>query len=233
MGLEFWDLVVIFIVVAGPSKSLAMFVATAGRLPVGERVAIVAKALVTAAVILLIFAVLGQQIIKFFHVSVPALQIAGGVILFVFALDLVLGHSHEEHFAAHDPRAMAVYPLAMPLIASPQAIVAVVVTMSRLPGVPGQAAGLRGTRHRSRIRRRRALRHGVYHEGRRPQQEVERRRRGRLPPGYRGPLVRTGGRVRSPRAEGPRRDRQAGGPLTAASLPGLNPRPLFDLESEP
>jgi multiple antibiotic resistance protein len=133
MGLEFWDLVVIFIVVAGPSKSLAMFVATAGRLPVGERVAIVAKALVTAAVILLIFAVLGQQIIKFFHVSVPALQIAGGVILFVFALDLVLGHSHEEHFAAHDPRAMAVYPLAMPLIASPQAIVAVVVTMSRLP----------------------------------------------------------------------------------------------------
>ena len=133
MEMGFWDLVIIFSVVAGPTKALAMFLAGAGHLPVAERVAIATKAVVTSSVILFVFAFLGQSIIKFFHVSVPALEIAGGIILFVFALGIVLGSAHDDHAEAGDPHAMAVYPIAMPLIASPQAIVALVVVMSRLP----------------------------------------------------------------------------------------------------
>lgn len=133
MELGFWDLLIIFSVVAGPTKALAMFLAAAGHLPVGERIAIAVKAVFTATIILFVFAFLGQQIIKFFHVSVPALEIAGGIILFVFALGLVLGSGHDDHSGGSDPHAMAIYPLAMPLIASPQAIVALVVVMSRLP----------------------------------------------------------------------------------------------------
>lgn len=133
MEMGFWDLVIIFSVVAGPTKALAMFLAGAGHLPVAERVAIATKAVVTASVILFVFALLGQEIIKFFHVSVPALEIAGGIILFIFALSIVLGSGHDDHSQTGDPHAMAVYPLAMPLIASPQAIVALVVVMSRLP----------------------------------------------------------------------------------------------------
>ena len=72
-----------------------------------------------ATVILLVFALLGPRIIGFFHVSVPALELAGGAILFVFALNIVLGES-GHHDSEDDGADIAIYPMAMPLIASPQ-----------------------------------------------------------------------------------------------------------------
>ena len=137
MVFGFLELVLILLVVAGPTKALALFAAATGHLPVADRVAIAVKAVVTSAVILFVFALLGGQIIDFFHVSVPALELAGGAILFVFALGIVLGSGHDDHGETGDPKAMALYPLAMPLIASPQAIVVLVIVMSRIPAFEG------------------------------------------------------------------------------------------------
>lgn len=133
----FVDLLIIFAVVAGPTKAVAVMIASTQHLPAPERRRIAIKAVLTSTCILFVFALLGQQIIKFFHVSVPALEIAGGVILFVFAINLVLGESHEDEGARKGD--IAIYPLAMPLIASPQAIVALVVIMARLPDIAGKS----------------------------------------------------------------------------------------------
>jgi multiple antibiotic resistance protein len=95
------------------------------------RRAVAIKSVVVASIVLYVFAFLGQEIIKFFHVSVPALEIAGGLILLIFALGIVLGDG------GHGPDTseggdIAIYPLAMPLLATPQAIVAIVVLSSRV-----------------------------------------------------------------------------------------------------
>jgi multiple antibiotic resistance protein len=126
---SFIDLLIVFGVVAGPTKALAVMMASTGHLTPAERRAVAFKGVLTATIILFVFALLGQQIIKMFHVSVPALEIAGGIILFVFAINLVLGEKHDDEGARKGD--ISIYPLAMPLIASPQAIVAIVVIMAR------------------------------------------------------------------------------------------------------
>ena len=128
----FIDLLMIFFVVCGPIKALAVFNVETAAMPKAERVKIALKAVIVTSAIMFAFAFRGSHIIDLFHVSVPALEIAGGIILFVFALNIVLGESHDnDPNAGKKGSSIAVYPLAMPLMASPQGIVAVVVVMSR------------------------------------------------------------------------------------------------------
>ncbi len=131
MGFGFIDLLIVFGIVAGPTKALAVLMAGTGGMTVPERRGVAVKAVLVSSIVLFVFAFLGQRIIKFFHVTLPALEIAGGLILLIFALGIVLGdggHDDKEKASGGD---IAIYPLAMPLLATPQAIVALVVIMSR------------------------------------------------------------------------------------------------------
>ncbi|NQZ15072.1 MAG: NAAT family transporter [Alphaproteobacteria bacterium] len=120
----------IFGVVAGPIKALAFFNATTQHFERKERIKIAVKSVIVSSIVLFVFAFRGNNIIDLFHVSVPALEIAGGTILFVFALSLVLGESHDHNEEVKGD-GIAFYPMAMPMMASPQAIVAIVIVGAR------------------------------------------------------------------------------------------------------
>lgn len=93
------------------------------------------RAVAIQAGVLGIFAAFGGNILQFFHVSVFALEVAGGLVLLLFAIGLVLGEEHPPEPGKAGDVGMAVYPLAMPLLASPQAIVAVTIASTTLgPG---------------------------------------------------------------------------------------------------
>ena len=117
------DILVILLITIGPTKAAAMYLGlTAGADPAFKRVVAI-RTVTVAAIVCLVFAVLGKAILGMFHISIPALMIAGGIILFVFALQLVLGedHDHAEHAggARKTPSLdIASYPLAVPLMAS-------------------------------------------------------------------------------------------------------------------
>lgn len=128
----FAEYIAIFLVVAGPGKAVALFASAASQMGWAERIKIAVKSVLIAGIILFVFAFAGQSIIKFFHVSVPALLVAVGVILFIFALQIVLGSGGGDDVSPPDPQSIAIYPLAMPLLASPQAIVAAVVITSKM-----------------------------------------------------------------------------------------------------
>ena len=125
-------------VTIGPTKAAAMYLSlTAGADPALKR-RIAIRAVATAAIVCSAFALIGQELLKLFHVSIPAMLIAGGIILFVFALHLVLGEEHEA--PAQGPRPapsidVASYPLAVPLMASPQGLVAIVAIAAADPGI--------------------------------------------------------------------------------------------------
>jgi multiple antibiotic resistance protein len=126
------NLFLFLMVVGGATKAAGYFAAAGAALSRAERSRIVLRAVTIQAVILSVFAAFGARILAFFHVSVGAIEIAGGIILFVFALGLVLGDEHDQ--SADQPVGdMSIYPLAVPLLASPQAIVAIVVIFSRAP----------------------------------------------------------------------------------------------------
>ena len=87
------------------------------------------RASVIAFLILLFFIVIGQLILEGMSVSLEAFQISGGVILFLFALTMIFGDGkpEQEKNRITDYKHVTIFPIAIPSIASPGAIMAVVL----------------------------------------------------------------------------------------------------------
>lgn len=99
-----------------------------------ERFAFATRGVIIAGVILLLFGVLGNPILEVFGITIPALRTAGGLLLFLIAIDMVFarhsggtGTTDEEEVEARQREDIAVFPLAMPLLAGPGAISAVIL----------------------------------------------------------------------------------------------------------
>lgn len=96
------------------------------------------KTVVTAAIVIALFIFAGEYLLQIFHISLAALKIAGGLILLLFALGMVMGEAKKPEAVEGKPSTnIAVYPLAMPLMATPQGIVAVVTLIAAMPGLDG------------------------------------------------------------------------------------------------
>lgn len=133
------DILIILFITIGPTKAAAMYVAMTKSADPALKRKIAVRAVLVSVIICAIFVVLGEAILKMFHISIPALLIAGGIILFIFALHLVLGEDKPES-ATGLPQAPSIgiadYPLAVPLMASPQGLVAIVTISAAMPGLP-------------------------------------------------------------------------------------------------
>jgi multiple antibiotic resistance protein len=82
-----------------------------------------------AAVLLVFFAIAGELLLTAMGIPLPAFQIAGGIVLFLFALSMIFGESkpEEEVRLIKDHRETAIFPLAVPSIAGPGAMLACVL----------------------------------------------------------------------------------------------------------
>ena len=113
-------------VTMGPIKALIVFAEMTTEVDSSIRRKIAIKAVSIAAVVGLIFIIFGQFLMKLFHFSLESLSIAGGLILLIFAINMVLsdssGHGNGKPSQSEISR-MASYPLAMPLMATPMGIV--------------------------------------------------------------------------------------------------------------
>lgn len=119
-------------VVIDPIGTIPVFVAVTGGTDAREKRRIALRAALTAAGILLFFLIAGQLLIDSLGISLPAFQIAGSIVLFLFALTMIFGESKPEEEVrgferSHDEGSPAVFPLAVPSLASPGAMLAVVV----------------------------------------------------------------------------------------------------------
>ncbi|AIY90076.1 MarC family protein [Geoglobus acetivorans] len=93
------------------------------------------KATLIGAVILIIFVFAGWAVMEFFSISIEALKIAGGLMMFIISVDILFGRKSREIYeekgkSSADIDSIAVFPLALPLYSGPGAITAVVVLSS-------------------------------------------------------------------------------------------------------
>ncbi|MCW2780501.1 MAG: antibiotic resistance protein MarC [Marmoricola sp.] len=119
------EVFVTLFVIMDPVGTIPIFLSlTQGRAPVVIRRAAWQAVAVSFGVISA-FAFFGQQILEYLHISLPALQCAGGLLLLLVALELLTGNEPETKPQANTN--VALVPLGTPLLAGPGAIVATMV----------------------------------------------------------------------------------------------------------
>jgi multiple antibiotic resistance protein len=116
-------------VVIDPIGTLPVFLAVTQGMSAMQRRSVALRAIVVSFGVLTVFIVLGQIVLDALGLPLPAFQIAGGIVLFLFALTMIFGHSkpEDEIAEAERVRQTSVFPVAIPSIASPGAMLAVVI----------------------------------------------------------------------------------------------------------
>lgn len=129
--------VTLFVTIDPPGLAPIFVVLTAGGTR-AERRSIAIRATLIAGAVLIGFALVGEPLIGFLGISLPAFRIAGGLLLFVIAFEMVFGRREERKSVAaqtavegDDLRHVAVFPLAIPLITGPGAISATILLASQ------------------------------------------------------------------------------------------------------
>ncbi|WP_432248004.1 MarC family protein [Streptomyces sanyensis] len=116
----------LFVIMDPPGVTPIFLALTSGR-PAKVQRRMAWQAVAVAFGVITVFGILGQQILDYLHVSVPALMIAGGLLLLLIALDLLTGKTDEPQ-QTKDVN-VALVPLGMPLLAGPGAIVSVILAV--------------------------------------------------------------------------------------------------------
>ena len=115
--------------VIDPIGTIPVFISATRRHTDADRRRVALRAAAVAAGILLFFIVVGETVLNAMGVPILAFQISGGIVLFLFALTMIFGESkpEAEREDIHRSQDVAIFPLATPSIASPGAMMAVVL----------------------------------------------------------------------------------------------------------
>lgn len=127
-------------VVMDPIGLTPVFLALTQGMTAQQRRSIAIRACITAAVLLTVFGAFGEAVLGFVGISMPAFRIAGGILLFLTALDMLFERRNkrrEDRTEEDDFDDPSVFPLAIPLIAGPGSIASIILLAGQAPGVTG------------------------------------------------------------------------------------------------
>ncbi len=130
--MDILSLAIPLLLVIDPFGNLPFVLSVLGRLPAGRYMRSVSREMAIAALILTLFALLGQRLLIWLGISQAALHVAGGIVLFLIALKMIFSSAaelfHADEATAADP---LVVPIAMPSIAGPSAVATVLFLAAR------------------------------------------------------------------------------------------------------
>jgi len=126
-------------VIVNPVGAMFTFMSLTSDREYKDRVKLGARSVLIACLVAIVFAVTGELILRFFGVTVDSLRVAGGIILFKVALDMVYAKTSRESFTeeerkdAKEREDISVFPVAMPLLTGPGTITTVIVVLRSAP----------------------------------------------------------------------------------------------------
>lgn len=133
--------VTMFVVVDPPGLA-PVFVSLAGSRSDEQQKRLARRAVAISAIVLAGFGAGGTALLDLLGISVEAFSIAGGILLFRIAVDMVLAQRHrqtpEEEEESHHRDDVSVFPLAIPLITGPGALATILVLVGQAGGDPGR-----------------------------------------------------------------------------------------------
>ncbi len=128
-------------VIVNPVGAMVTFMSLTSDRDYKERVKIGSRSVLIAFLVAIVFAIGGEIILRFFGVTVDSLRVAGGIILFKVALDMVYAKTSGESFSeaerkdAKEREDISVFPVAMPLLTGPGTITTVIVVIRSVPSI--------------------------------------------------------------------------------------------------
>ena len=131
-----------FFVVIDPPGCAPIYAGLSASASAEQKRAMAIRAVGVSALILFVFALFGEALLKGLGISLASFRIAGGIMLFLIALEMVFEKRTERREdraakVASDPEAedVSIFPMAMPMIAGPGSIASVMLLMSRNSGI--------------------------------------------------------------------------------------------------
>ena len=130
-----------FLVIIDPVGTVPLFAALTQRQSKELRRRTATRSISVAAITLLVIALVGQIVLRFLGIGLPAFRIAGGLLLLLLSIDMVFARqsgirstTDAETEEAEDSTDVAVFPLAIPLIAGPGAMTSIILLMGQTKG---------------------------------------------------------------------------------------------------
>ena len=127
----FGEAFITLFVITDPIGTMPVFLALTRGYAERQRKRQALQAACVAFGVIVVFAVFGQTLLNFLNITVPALQLAGGLLLLLVALELLTGKTESPDDRARADVNVAMVPLGTPLLAGPGAIVATIVFVQR------------------------------------------------------------------------------------------------------
>ena len=122
-------------VIVNPVAGLITFISLTSGMTTDERNAIVKRSVTVACLLAIVFAISGELILRFFGVTVDCLRVAGGILLFTVALDMLHARVSRESVTTEEIKDAArredvsIFPIAMPLLTGPGTITTVILVI--------------------------------------------------------------------------------------------------------
>lgn len=138
----FLKILVTLLIIMDPMGNLPFFMLFSKLHSRSERNRMAVTAPAAACAILIFFAVTGDHVLRWFSISLPAFQIAGGAVFLIYSLQMLglipsgIKTSQQEEHEGLSKEGVALVPLAIPLLAGPGAITAVLVWRQGDAGLP-------------------------------------------------------------------------------------------------
>lgn len=129
-------------VVMDPIAIAPVFLALTPGMSNAQRRRIAWRAVAVAGFVLAIFALAGEAVLTFIGISMPAFRVAGGILLFLTAIDMLFDRRtkrRKDRADEDDHDDPSVFPIAIPLIAGPGSIASIILLTGEKPGVEGLA----------------------------------------------------------------------------------------------
>jgi multiple antibiotic resistance protein len=120
-------------VIVNPISGVMAFVSITSQLSEADKIYVAKRSVLVACIIAIIFSILGDIILRIFNITADSLRVAGGILLFLVAIDMLFARTTRESITSEELRDaeqrenISIFPIAMPLLTGPGAITTIIV----------------------------------------------------------------------------------------------------------
>lgn len=119
--------------IVNPVSGVMAFISMTSHLSQADKIYIAQRSVVIACIVAIVFSISGEIILKLFNITADSLRVAGGVLLFLVAIDMLFARTTRESITTEELKDasqrenISIFPIAMPLLTGPGAITTIIV----------------------------------------------------------------------------------------------------------